>query len=572
MRTPTSNSKPTSTASEQVRRSNSRTSQPTLQQQRLLQMQKKMGNQAVTQYLVAQMNVTETIKKIADTIKVPATIAAIALYYSVPAYLVSSLLLGVGPWMVGTIIRKLEQYASDGSQSDEEVEEEQQEEQQEEPEQAAPLDVLDKRKQALEDEIKKSLAYQSEYSEQPQRVERITPELQALLAQGVVMPVGDEEFGQKGILGVNQAVNVVGLLLGMEESDYQHVISQISIDLEDRSATVNSLLILKAYSARKNKLEGNSVEDRSKAQAEINTFAEAIEETDPDELLKQTTLRDTSEGMVGLQQRFINTCGATSLQVLRGEEDPIYAHSIKTEENNFEENPLHFGTRAAQEQLELVDTKQGDPIAPLFLMYVLQTQILPLLESSTKGVQQQAENFVKWLNNEKCNSKSSFFASFAKTTGVPVVFQNMIKQAYPFAATGMNVRQTFEKSNQVARETSSDTYQDHQYYGFGSEEATPPSADDLEEFNRALILGRSVPVACIYKSEEEQEDDGSSEPGHEMIFVDIRSTESEESNEYEYLLYEPTRGKSYWISSDDLKKGEINLPDAKPSIISQLLL
>ena len=101
---------------------------------------------------------------------------------------------------------------------------------------------------------------------------------------------------------------------------------------------MESALILKAVAARKSEYQ----KDEAAARKAVGGFAEDIRGEDTAKLTEQTSTRDIG-GKTGLQQKFTMSCGPTSIQIVRGEADPVFALDI----SKTAKHTLDYKTRSA---------------------------------------------------------------------------------------------------------------------------------------------------------------------------------------------------------------------------------
>jgi len=177
--------------------------------------------------------------------------------------------------------------------------------------------------------------------------ERLSPEVVAMMVGGVAEARTDSERGQEGILGAGQARGSAQALLDMSEQDYAATRASLGIaglgedgeQVEGSDAGAEQALILKAVSARQSVLSDE--DGRADAMSDITGFASDIRGEERSELIRTTTSIDIDDANTrdfdprniaaggdtevdndGMFQRFSDSCGPTSGQIIHAEQDP----------------------------------------------------------------------------------------------------------------------------------------------------------------------------------------------------------------------------------------------------------
>jgi hypothetical protein len=157
---------------------------------------------------------------------------------------------------------------------------------------------------------------------------RLTDKLFALLVWGVAYARSADPTGGEGLIGVHHAVEAAHALVEMPKAAYIDTVLQLDLTGGEGEEgnwdqrRVESVLLLKAVAARRGEYQ-TAPEDARDA---VSGFAGQIRGEDTDTIVDWTTLRDSGGG--GLQQRFTMTCGPTTIQIVTGEGDPIYAIGV----------------------------------------------------------------------------------------------------------------------------------------------------------------------------------------------------------------------------------------------------
>ncbi len=384
--------------------------------------------------------------------------------------------------------------------------------------------------------IHEELDYNKKYTKNGHYI-RITHEIIKILISGVAAPQDlEDDRGQKGFIGPMQAAQAVGALMCMPEEDYGNIVASIPYDEIPKAA-----LILKAVAARSHAYRD---EAGKHATEEVLGFAKDIQATNEKDLALMTSLRDMADRDTGLQQRFVNACVPTSIQVMKGELDPVYALRLN-KEDNYSEAPLNPSSLAANEQSQMLPTKDNPPIG-LKNMYEGLVVNLGKIDAQISGP------IIAWLQGEGEEGEG---ASLAETMEIPLQLLSGIRHFYPFKAAGSNYQQTEEMAKRAGRATS--TYVEMQIVSGGIHEVLGDlTIDMIEAIDRTLLTGQPVPFGVTFtkKLPKGWASVTEEDPQHELVFVDIRG---EEEKGYEYLAYEPAQGRSFWVSKAEVIEGKM---------------
>ena len=245
--------------------------------------------------------------------------------------------------------------------------------------------------------------------EDEDNAERLTPEVVEMLVDGVATRRSDSDRGQEGILGARQARDSANALLEMDDEQYAHTMDLMNRAGKDADgnpipgadAQTERSLILKAVASREDQIDTNIFQDGWKwlgrqtagtswswlggrtedmdAMDEISTFADQIRGHERTDLIRRTSsidIHDTNDSTVdpnniaanndttndndGLFQRFGDSCGPTTSQIVRGETDPMFAWHLHEQGIN---NP-DMGTDSASEQERVLEANGGGAQSP----------------------------------------------------------------------------------------------------------------------------------------------------------------------------------------------------------------
>ena len=368
------------------------------------------------------------------------------------------------------------------------------------------------------EKIDRTLKFIRDYDARPS-LARIDAGICTTVLEAVAIPrAKDDDRLASGYLGPDQAEQVINALVYMSDKDFEGVLGTIR-SLEGAARGV----FLKALAARQPQYR-----DQGADTEELLSFGEQLGDVERSEtVIRQSSLRDVLDKDEGLRQRFVNTCGPTSFQVAHGELDPMYAWNLNSGE--VPEESLNPSSPAAMEQLAMLGVKDAPPIAlkPLYDgMVVKFTQMKKL-----------GKPFLQWLGGQKVKSITDEVV--AEMFGVDPVLVGATRRFAPFKAKGSSYAKVGETAKVVNKqsgvEAGIDEFLDPQRKGKVPE-------DTMEEIDRTLIGGRPVPIGISFPMSDSLE--AEDEPEHQMMLVDIRGTDS---SDYEYLCYEPTKGKSVWF-------------------------
>jgi hypothetical protein len=181
------------------------------------------------------------------------------------------------------------------------------------------------------------------------QVDELDGLVSAALEAGVKEPRSSGANGKAGVLGAQQAEIAAATLHRIDAPTR----AALAAPIKGAASVSERALILKAIAARSAALSGAAGADKDAALREISRFAVAIHGMPRAELMQKTSLLDIDETTDaasfdpelldapadrpayngkendGLFQSFENSCGPTSIEVLKGELDPIFAFAVR---------------------------------------------------------------------------------------------------------------------------------------------------------------------------------------------------------------------------------------------------
>jgi len=180
--------------------------------------------------------------------------------------------------------------------------------------------------------------------ENPEAASRLTPEMVAMLVNGVANPRSNSDRGQAGVLGSDQVGEAAEALLKMPEEAYAQLnttLNQAGLSAEGQAiagadAGAEQALILKSLASRRDALTGDPAVAAA-TMAEITQFGTTIRGTERDTLMARTTLLDIHDGTGGaagnddaLRQTYTKSCAPSVAIMSRAEMDPMFAWKVQT--------------------------------------------------------------------------------------------------------------------------------------------------------------------------------------------------------------------------------------------------
>ena len=368
---------------------------------------------------------------------------------------------------------------------------------------------------------------------------RLTLGLVDLLVWGVAEARDDSsDVGGEGIIGIEHAVDAAEALLAMPLPAYLDIVINLSLtggkakskDYEQRR--VESVLILKAVAARKAAFK----KDAKKAGEQIGDFADEIRGEDTEALIESTSTRDIGGGD-GLQQKFTMSCGPTSIQIVMGEADPVFALEVSDEAKHDLDYDSDVGKMQAKLLGKAAAPRALEPRWKAFKAYLNGTTIpaadLPKWQSMLKWLGGRGHTAAKrdegialaeaaGFTAEELRAFKKYFVGLETEPGLQVgEFQSAIAKSKLSAVTNAKY-----PLHQFAKGAVKDT--------------------DLEDIHKGLFRGRDILMGVIWNGGG----------GHYMVLTDVRGSTDDAVTAREFLLSDPWEGDSQWITGADLKAGK----------------
>jgi hypothetical protein len=295
---------------------------------------------------------------------------------------------------------------------------------------------------------------------------------------------------------------------------------------------VESVLILKAVAARKSMYKT----DEKKAQKEIGEFSSKIREKDLEKLIKSTTTRDIGGGG-GLQQKFTMTCGPTSIQILHGETDPVFALDVSTQGKH----NLDYKSKIASQQKQYLGKGETKTIPRLVY------DSWQAFKQKINGATIPGPDVPKWAALFKEISGQAFDAALArqgKTLAAGAGFSEgriaEFKKYYPFEQPGWTNAE-MEKTGKTVADIPGYTNRDYKEYPI-----TNIKQKDLDILWPALFRGRDIPMGVMWNAGG----------GHFMVFTDCKGNPPKGGASATYMLSDPWKGESIWLTAAQLLAGD----------------
>lgn len=401
--------------------------------------------------------------------------------------------------------------------------------------------------------------------------ERLTPEVVEMLVNGVADRRTDSDRGQEGVLNRRQALQSARALLDMDDDRYartMELLHQTGQDADGNAvagadAGVERSLLLKAVASRSSRLEGHwydgadrffgGTPDQDTAFSEIEQFASDIRGTERETLLRTTTtidIHDANTSTVdpdnlygpgdtrgdndGLFQRWGDSCGPTTSQIVRGEADPIYALRLHRGEGINNPDPTSV---SAEEQRDTLEDNGGVAVSRLGTQARGQVNtMMDTARTSNAITQDQRDALTRYMDG----SSSLGDVAVASVTLATLRAQNgghpteeeisAIRNNAGKRGNGMTLTPALE------RITTPGTGLDYDTVG------TANVANNLDDMEARLADGEDVPFRIGYTGGG----------GHFMTVTDVRR---DDAGNRSFLVSDPWSGGTRWVSEADFSSG-----------------
>ncbi len=379
-----------------------------------------------------------------------------------------------------------------------------------------------------------------------------------LLVWGVATAMNSSDEGKEGIIGIHHAENAAKALIHMPRSAYAQIVTQLVMSGDPKnaksSAHVESILILKAVAARRHEFTHGKESDAGK---EVSDFAEEIRGKDAEQL-KEDTSTSAHGGGDGLQQKFTMSCGPTSIQIVHGESDPVFA--LKVSKDN--KHNLNYKTSTGEQQKDYLNQKHLPRLVEAaWKQYGTKIQARAKSHPADLPKLIALDNWIKGAAHDA--SKLAGGKAWAHSAGFSDDILGEFKKYYPFPEPGWQNSDFQNKANAEVKHPANAKF---------DERAIPPKwksiagkmrpistmkKRDTNRLYRALFDGRDIPMGIMWY-------DGG---GHFMVFTDCKTKTSGGKKVRYFLLSDPWEGKSAWISEENVLKGDVS-PFGKGAIDS----
>jgi hypothetical protein len=364
---------------------------------------------------------------------------------------------------------------------------------------------------------------------------RLTNAIIELLVWGVAKPRdATTDLGREGLIGIHHAVNAADALIAMKLPLYLDIVLKLALTGSDDAKSdrqVESVLILKAVAARKAKY----LADDAKAKQDIGKFAEEIRGKDAEKLKKAASTRDIGGG-TGLQQKFTMTCAPTSIQIVRGEADPIYAMDISAEGKH----DLNYKSSVATEQKTLL----GKKVVPRLVWDAwkrFKAQINGLSLSDLATVLRWQALLLYIEGKPSIEEFKNQGIALANAKGFSTNMLNEFRKYYPFPQPGLSFAEVDQLiQNNLPGVTGSTLTMERFDNGTNRIDQA-----DLDRLWKALFRGRDIPMVVIW----------SGGGGHAMVFTDCQGQPPKGGASRKFLLSDPWEGTSEWLTSQQVING-----------------
>lgn len=404
----------------------------------------------------------------------------------------------------------------------------------------------------------------------PQAGSRLDADVREALVRGVSDRRSTSDVGQEGVLTEHTALNAAKALRDMPEAQYsqaKELLDDAGSDASGRpvpgaDAHAERSLILKAIGARRSALKETAA-DRAAADAhesrdtealgamsDVITFADDIRGEERRSLINTTTLLDVDASSTsnvdpndlrstddtrgdndGLYQRWGDSCGPTTAQMMRGEADPIFARKVHDEGISDSTTDSDF----AQQQRTVLENNGGVAVSREG------QQAMGKLVQAFKDIgaafpDDERQALVAYLqsNDDEPTGKADAAITRlrAQDDGHPTDAElAAIKTTIGKNGNGMDLSAALQA---ITAASTGVTYT-HQAAG-GMSAATYTAMD------AALSEGRDVPIRVA---------SADNSGGHFMMISDVRG----EGDERNYLVSDPWSGRTAWVAKDDLDDG-----------------
>lgn len=400
--------------------------------------------------------------------------------------------------------------------------------------------------------------------------QRLDADVREAMVRGVADRRSNSDTGREGIMSPHTAHRSAEALVDMPEAQYRQ-----TRDLLKRAgrgstgrrvpgsdAHAERALILESIGARRDELRETHADraaaraeqcrdtPASLAMAEVSGFAGDIRGESRREMINTTTLldvdarntsrvdpsdvrgtSDTRGNNDGLYQRFEDSCGPTTAQLVRGEADPIFARSVH-DEGIGDADPT---TPTAREQERVLEANGGVAVSRRAQQAWnrMGTVAGDLGDDLPQNERQALISNIQGQPHDAALASAAIDRIRAADAGHPTAAElDAMRSDAGQNSSGMVLPPALQA---IASPSTGVTY-GSQWTGGGLNAAQHRSIDT------ALSEGRDVPLRVARNNNSN---------GHFMMISDARGT----GDQRRYLVSDPWSGRTAWVRSDDLDDG-----------------
>lgn len=401
---------------------------------------------------------------------------------------------------------------------------------------------------------------------------RITNELIETMVMSVASPMNESsDKGSAGILGIQSAVDAADALMMVSQTDYDKIITMLTNSGDTIGDVAKKATLIKALAARKVDLLAAGPQTE-KAMQELEDFSAEIRGMDKDDMVAKTHAADHGDGL-GLKQRFTMSCGPTSIMIVKGEFDPIYALKMSKEGKH----SLKYTGDIPDTQKRLLEGTNGvDTAVPREVeddWTATVSAINTFMGTATPAQIANITHYNRQLAGTPFTAAKATAGKALVKTIVPAI--DIDKRTpewtkyYPHlgGAPGWG-NSTFAANakSEIGTETGRDFNETAVKYKSkliaGKTELRGQIKKHIKPLNKALFRGKSVPLGVMWAGGG----------GHFMVFTDIKTEKKGRKKIYHYLVSDPWEGTSGWMTKQDLIEGNFDKIGASQGAIDSIYL
>jgi len=385
---------------------------------------------------------------------------------------------------------------------------------------------------------------------------RITDELINMMVMSIAAPMSEtDEKGASGILGVGAAADAAETLVMMQQKEYEKMLLLLAESGDDPGIVVKKATLLRALAARKKDFIVAGPQGPEQMFV-IEVFGAIIKDMGAEELVESTHTAERGSGE-GLQQRFTMSCGPTSIEIVRGEVDPVHAY-ILSSEGKKSLDPI--GT-TAKKQKELLENIHGaDKALPRVVSDDWDTLVAAtntfFTGTATVAQQVQLQHAFAYIASQAHDAaKKNAGLALLKTLGTGVDVDKRIPEFRKYYsilgnAPGINNAEFASMAKSELGGTSDRGFKEtpiayKEKLIKGKKQLRGEINKHFWKLDKALFRGNKVPFGVMWAGGG----------GHFMVFVDKRKMKKGKKTTTHYLVADPWTGKSGWMDRTELSQG-----------------